>query len=112
MNRRLNVVAALATGALLVSGCSSADPEDEGASSPDNSAAEAAAAWVLEQRNDDGLLEVTTSYEGKTSTAVDYGSNADLVLGLTALGHDSDEAAAVTDALADNIESYVGADGE
>lgn len=94
-----------------MSGCSSAESEGDPASA-DNSAARAAADWVLDQRNDHGLIEATTSYEGSTSTSVDHGSSADLVLALSALDHASDEAAAVTDALADDVETYVGAAAE
>src|SRR5690606_33046084 len=116
MNRRLNVVAAVAAGALLMGGCSSADQEKDGAapadSSADNSAAEAAADWLLADLNDEGLLEVTTSYEGKTSTSVDHGGSADLVLGLSAITYAPEQAVAITDALADDLETYVGAKGE
>lgn len=115
MNRRLHAVAAIAAGALLLGGCSSgttdtADGADTGAA--DNSAAQAAADWVVDNLNDSGLLEITTSYEGATNTYVDHGSSVDLALGLTALGHAPEQAAAVTDALADDLAAYVGKDGE
>lgn len=107
---RMHVVAAVAAGALLVTGCSSAS--EPGTTSPDNSSAVAAADWLVGELGEADLLEVTSSWEGDTTTSTDYGGSADLVLGLSALGHADDRAAAVTDALAADLGSYVGADGE
>lgn len=108
---RMHVVAAMAAGALLVSGCSSASDSDTTEGS-DNSSAVAAADWLLGELGESDLLEVTSSWEGETTTRVDHGGSVDLVLGLSALGHAEGRAADITDAVAADLGSYVGADGE
>lgn len=114
MNRRLHAVAAVAAGALLVSGCanSTGTSSSGGDKAADNTAAEAAADWTLANLNDAGLLEVTSAYEGTTSTFVDHGSSVDLALALSAIDHAPKQVETITDALAEDLLSYVGADGE
>ncbi|MBE7325075.1 hypothetical protein IEQ44_10430 [Nocardioides sp. Y6] len=115
MNRRLHAVAAIAAGALLLGGCGSdtdTGNDDRGTRGADNSAAEAAADWTLGNLTDAGLLEITTSYEGKTNTFVDHGSSVDLALALNALDHAPERVEEITDALADDLATYVGTDGE
>lgn len=119
MNRRPTravtlATAALTVGALVLSGCSKESTDADRPDGPGerNAAAVRAADWLLGERGEKGLLTSTTSYEETVTTADDPGASADLVLALSALGHADDEAAAVTDALAAAIESYVGADEE
>ncbi|WP_110181798.1 terpene cyclase/mutase family protein [Nocardioides solisilvae] len=107
-------VAAIAASVLLVAAAATACADGEGASdaSPPAEAGpapvELAAAWLLDQRNADGLLEVTTEWEGETTTAADPGGSVDLVLGLSATGLHAQEAAETTDAVAADLPAYVG----
>lgn len=114
---RRRLVAAVAAAVLVTGGATacggSADDDTTDAATPAGPGpVDLAAGWVVDNRNDDGLLEVTTSYEGKTSTSVDVGSSIDLVLGLDATGLHAKEVAETTDAVADNLETYVGAGRE
>lgn len=96
---------------LLAAGCSSSEPGTERRSA-DTSAAVAAADWLLDTLGEDDLFEVTTSTEDGTTTYVDHGSSIDLVLGLAALDHAPSRADAVTDAVAGDLDRYVGTEGE
>lgn len=116
MNRRLHAVAAVTAAALVIGGCASDSDEGKDAAgsttAADNSAAVAAADWTLANLTEDGLLEITTSYEGKTDAYVDHGSSVDLALALAAIDHAGDRVEQITDALADDLPAYVGTDGE
>lgn len=113
---RLSVVATLAVGALTLTACAAQDEKPDAqpsdAAGAVTEAGEAAAAWMLAQRDDSGLLVATTSFEGETSTMADIGGSIDLAIGLHAIGHPADDVSALVDAVATNLESYVGAGAE
>ncbi|MFC6153494.1 hypothetical protein [Nocardioides yefusunii] len=107
------VVLALAAAALAatsLAGCSSQD--DDAAAGSTAAASETAASWVLDELNDGSLLEVTSSWEGETSTNVDLGGSIDLVLALDAVEQAADRSAKITDAVAADLATYVGAGTE
>ncbi|WP_181310439.1 hypothetical protein [Nocardioides campestrisoli] len=112
--RRLATAATvvLLAGGVAACGSDSASEETDAAPAAGPRPVELAADWLLANRNADGLLENTTSYEGKTSTMTDVGSSIDLALGLSALDLEPAEAEAITDAVEASLADYVGSGGE
>lgn len=107
-------VAALASSAVALSAMAITGPSNAvtPVSPSDPTPVAASAQWLVGELNADNLLEIASSYEGETYSGPSYGNSIDLALALSAARQQPAKAAAITDAVATNLEAYAGSGGE
>ncbi|WP_110238981.1 prenyltransferase/squalene oxidase repeat-containing protein [Nocardioides gilvus] len=115
MHTLRRTVAVLASSAVALSAMAITGPgtaATPSAAPSDPAPAAASAKWLVGELNADSLLEIASSYDGETFSGPSYGNSIDLALALSAVEQDQPKVSAITDAIAANLGSYAGSDGE